>query len=535
MTLLRHPVKPEDYKRGYDDQSINDACNTLYGIGDRTLVEDAMVTRFAYVLEREKDGDTGSETTKLTGFNSVVDSAARAAIRNGQFEIIRRKLFDNIVGAQATLFPGSSYIYDNEAAGKLITDVRDRSSSGLSALRWDTVACGVGSCVLYLEVKGNVLQETEVRPTAIWVIFADAITDGASDRATNTMDIDEASCVVMQLAGVDRYAAWFGPSVEYPVGRHVTYTAKKFSDIPNVEDPEGNEYTTSGEYRTGYVAKDEVANPLSLWGGYSKTDSTPVYPFSILYGSDKSQGLIPTSTSLYKSGLEVDLIESLILGASGRGARGAQVLTGDATADPSDIPDNTSEGLIPLGRGRDLSFTGWSPTHAKAANEVVAEICQAAAHAEHVPSHIAMPETDTAPMSGTAIRQKSKALTDYRALRIDMNRAGVLRRWNLEKALLNATEGKAKIPEETTETWKPKDVEFAIDPADEMTDWDARIKIGEASILDVIMARRGFTSVNDALQWAYDRKALLEKNKEVIDYFKPSAPAATTRTGLFNR
>jgi len=538
-TLTRHPVTPEDYRRGYDDKAVNDACDTLYGVGDRLRVEDAMVARFARVLERVKDGDSGGETTRLVGFKSIIDAATKAAIQDGQFEICRTQTFDSICGATATLFPGSRWEYDNDTAGEIIADTRSMSGANMATLRWDTIAVGVRSCVLYLEAKGDVITETEVRPTAIWVIHAPTITaDDGKERATNTMVFDEASLVVMALNGPDQYAAWWGPSELYPTGRHCIFTAKKFSDIPTPNDKSGVEFTIEGEYNNSVTLTNEMlANPLSLWA-IKGNASPPVYPFAVLYGTPQSSGLIPTSTSLYRTGLEFDLASSLIMGAAGRGARGAQVLkqTG-GDADPSDVPSNTSEGLIIPGRNKDLNFDGWSPTHAAAANEVLAKMASQIAHAAHVPTHIFMPEEGGAPMSGTAIRQKSKSMTDFRSLRIDMNRTNVARRWEIEKALINAGAGKAAIPEETVETWKPKDIEFAIDPADEMADWEARIRIGEASIIDVIMARRGFSNVNDALAWAANRKKILDANRELLDSFKPSAPAAPAaapaRGGLF--
>ena len=535
MTLLRHPVKPEDFHRGYDDQAINDACNTLYGIGDLQLVEDAMVSRFARTIERTKDEDTGTVTTKMAGFSAKWDLAAKAAIQAGQYEICRLDLFGNITGATATLFsePGQKYEYSNENAGKLITAKRIDAGTTLSDLRWDTVAVGVGSCALYLEVKGDKLTETEVRPTALWVIFAESILDDEHDRSTDGMNIDEASLVIMQLAG-EKYAAWWGPSKAYPVGRHCVYSAKKFSDIPKPEAKDGREYTISGEYKEGVVGSDELANPLSLWGGYSKTNP-PVYPFSILYGTPLSTGLLPTSTSLYKTGLEIDLLASVILGASGKGARGAQVLKSTADSDPSDVPDNTSEGLIVLGRGKELEFTGQTPLYSTYAMDVLSDQSKKIAATHHVPGYMAMDNDRTEVPSGIAIRRLNEPRLDYRRLRIEMNKASVARRWAVEKALLNATDGKATIPEDTTETWNAGAMEFAIDATEKLTEWEQRIKIGESSILDVLMDMRGFSNANDALVWAKERMDLIEANKEVLDYFKPSAApaAAPARGGLF--
>ena len=494
------------------------------------------------MLERVKDGDKGTTTVTVKrvsdNFNSVVDTATKAAIRDGQFEFCRLQLYDNIVGATATLFTeeGVKYEYDNEKAGEYITEKRQETQVMLSDMRWDTIACGVKSCYMYLEVKGDRLVETEVRPTSIWVIFADSITDNGKPRATDTNNIDEASLVIMQLAGEDQFAAWWGPSEMYPTGRHCTYTAKKFSDVPNPEDKGSSEYTIQGEYSDTIYDPMMLANPLTLWG-VKGGSNPPVYPFSILYGSPLSTGLAPVSTSLYETGLEFDLAASLILGAAGRGARGAQVVKQtDANADPMDIPDNTSEGMIVMGRSKDLQFTGWSPTHAKAAMEVLSDQAKKIAEANHVPGYLAVSNDSAAPPSGIAVRRLNEPRTDFRRLRVNMNRAGVARRWEIEKALLNAVEGKAVIPENTVEVWHAGNIEFTVDPTEKLAEWEQRIKIGEASILDVIQDMRGFSNISDALVWAEERKQLIDENKELLDALKPAAPAAApARGGLFGQ
>lgn len=539
MTLLRHPVEPADYKRGYDDGLINAACNTLYGQGDRQLILDAMVARFARVLKRVKDGDSGSISTSLVSFTTQIDDTARAAILMGQFEISQTGYFRNIVGAQSSLFSGSGnrYEYSHEKASEVVSGIRTASGTALAAQRWDTVSNAVGSCPLYLEAKGGKIIEREVRPSGLWIIFADAIAEGDRERATDDMDIDEASVVIMQLSGTDRFAAWWGPSVKYPNGRHCVYTAKKFSDVPEPEDDTGREFTIQGVYSDTTVGSEMLANPLTLWAIEDKT-SPVVYPFSILYGSPQGTDIMPVSTSLYEQCLEYDLTNSLILGAAGRGARGAQVVTSDANADPADVPDNTGEGKILMGRGKDLNFAGWSPTHAKAALDVLEKEARATAESESVPGDMAVRGDKATQESGYHYRLRMSKLLDYRTIRISMNRSAVTRRWEIERALINAStykrQGQYTIPADTTETWNPGEYDIVKNPVEEMADWEARIKAGEASILDVVMSRRGFINPLDAIEWMTARKTLLENNAEVLDYFKPAAPAAApARGGLF--
>jgi len=539
--LIRHAAPYEDYVRPGDDDLLNDAIDTLYGVGDLKLVENAMIDRFAKVLVKETNADTGVTTTSLlSGSISVkTDFATKAAIQAGQFEISRLKWFERVASATATLFsePGLRYEYDDDKTAQDIAEIRSEGGANLSAQRWDSMACAVQSSALYLRVNGGELRETEVRPTSLWIVFADMITDGDTDRPTNKMNIDEASVVVMALSGSEKYSAWFGPSTEYPNGRHCTYESKKWNDIPLPGvSKAAREYTIDGGYKTTGFGLDQIANPLSLWAMKSKDPSVPVYPFTILYGDPQSTGLMPTSTSMYETGLEFDLTGSMILGASGKGARGMRILT-SVQGGGSDIPSNTDEGLVALGPGQDLKQAGWPASNAKSSWEVLSGIARQTAEVNHVPGNIALAQSYPQ-RTATEIIFNNEDRLDFRRKRIDFNRHSVRRRWEIEKALVNATLGKPVIKPDAVETWNPGKVEFAMDPAQKAAEWTARIELGEASIIDVIRDLRGFTSDNDTFQWMAERKELLEdeKNKEVLDFFKPApvaAPAPMGGGGLF--
>jgi hypothetical protein len=245
---------------------------------------------------------------------------------------------------------------------------------------------------------------------------------------------------------------------------------------------------------------------------------------------------MPTSTSLYETGLEYDLTSSIILGSAGKGARGMRVLTRTAGAS-QDIPGNMEEGSVVLGMGNELAQKGWSPTHAKAAMDVLSDLARKKAEANHVPGYLTMANDSAQPPSGRAVQMMNEDRLDYRRKRVELNRGSVRRRWEIEKVLINATthktEGSTTIAEDAIETWNPGTVEFMIDPIEKFAEFEARKKLGEDVTLDFLMYTRGFTSVNDALQWAEKRKELLEdaKNAEVLDFFKPSAPAAAAPTG----
>ncbi|MCP4674261.1 MAG: hypothetical protein GY854_01840 [Deltaproteobacteria bacterium] len=533
--LIRQPVGDlNQLSFDRDDAAIANTISALWKQNDTELIKAAMLDRYAQEIKTETDETTGATIATLDGGVELkTNEAMSKAINAGQFEITRMYLINGINRERATLFtePDLSYTYDPETVEPIITEVREDSGAELGAIRWDSLADGIGSSILYFSVSGSKLLEDVVTPNQFWYAFADEIEENGEKRATNGGSLDEASLVVMQLASTsskNRFAAWYGPSVDYPLGRHVIYeTSSSWYDIPDRSDG-GLEYTIAGDY-SEHATEDEVANPLSLAAMKGKSYGGPVYPFSILYGDPAPNQLLPTSTTLNEISTEVDLIASVILGSAGKGARGKEILKRESGGD---IPANTSEGLIVTSRGQDLTQGGWSPTHAAAAQSVIDAQIQRVCDAHSVPSALVVGD-GTYP-SGVAFDRMMMPLVRYRNLRVEANRPSVRRRWEIEKALINATTGKDTIPRDAKETWDPGARAFPVDQSEKIDNMTKRIAAGEADIIDMVQEMRHIDTVEAAVNFITERKELKDENPELFKKKEPE-PEAPPQGGLASR
>lgn len=511
-------------ERNIDDGKISEILKTLRKTGDTDLVRSAMIKRYAKVVKKLTSADTGATSTTVESYSTAWDQGVKQAIIAGQFEIVRSYLFDTIVRKSANLFtePGSSYIYDIDGIGETMSEVREDGGMGLADMRWDALACGCGSAVEYLSVSGGVLQYHDVPINAFWVAFGDTVTDERGEmRPTNKSNIDEASVVVMALSGdgdKTRFAAWFGPSDKYENGRHCIYEGNQWSDIPDSGDMDSGvlDYTVSGEMVAGAIDAD-LANPLTLWAMQSNNWDVPTYPFSILYYDPLNTGILPSSTTLYETCQEFDLMSSMTLGAAGRGARGVQEVsqTGDI-ASPT-LPENVSEGYVVMGRGWELSQKGWPASNAESANNVINEMIANVANSANVPAFLVNPNAQGEIPSGVALEIQTDPLRRWREARIQMNRSSVARRFAVERALINATLGTETIDPACRETWQPGRMSFPRDRSLLVDEWQKRIDIGEATIADMVKDTRQLDSIEAAINFLEEQSAMVEEH----DVLKP--------------
>ena len=509
--------------RNIDDALISDVIATLYRTADTTLVRDAMIERYAKTIRQTTDDNTGATTTTLERVE-LYDQGVRQAILAGQQEITRCYAFDTIARHSANLFgaAGSRYEYDIDGVGETMEEVREDGNALLGAQRWDALACACGSSILNMSVSGGVLHEQEVPVNSYWFAHAPMITEAdGTERVTNVTNLDEASVVAMSTGraaktGSHWFAAWFGPSEDYPLGRHVMYEARQWYEIPDVG--EALEHTIYGF--TEGASIDEISNPLSQWAEEMHDYTAPVYPFSILYYDPMSTGLMPTSTTLYEVTREFDLAYSLILSAAGKGARGVQAMKNSDGMASTTLPDTVSEGMVILGRGWELSQAGWSPTHAKAAAEVVDKMILNVANAFSIPSFLVLPETQSVP-SGIALEIMTLPMLQFRQSRINLNRGSVRRRFDVERALINSTVASDVVPVATVETWIPGELEFPRDPVTEVDSWVKRIDKGEADIADMAMDLRGIES-REAFWNLYDEHKAERAEHGVPDTAAPA-------------
>lgn len=539
--IKRLPVDMSAYTRSYELQiaDIKAAHETLLGINDRRRVLKKFIERYAYVLERIKTASGSEENI----FRRVKDAATEAAFLSGQHEVIRTMFFESCVRAQSTLFSESSYytynINEGDSDEKLENDMTELRDSGcnIAQQRWDAMSCALQSSLLYIFVSGDKLKYKEVSPAAAWVVMGDSVIDSDGIRPTDETDIDEAYAVVMCLDGaqaadgVNKFAAWLGPSDRYPTGRHCVYEARNWHDLPLgfSDDPAFNrEYTVAGEYVSGYVSDEQCANPLSLWASKQRRYDMPTYPFAVCYGDKMSSGIVPVSTSLYEDSLEIDLAASTILGAAGRAARGTQVFQ-ESDGGSAELPPNT-DGTIIASRGWTFLQAGWDAAHSERAMNVIKELSRQKAEARSVPGFLVAATGQQRPTSGREVIALSEPLQRNRRERIQLNKESVSRVFDITRAIVNATNGKDVISPDVVETWHPGDRAFMIDPMDKLLESEKRIELNMSTLIEEARRIDGFRSSEEALNALAERKKQMDEAGDEIP--QPLAPQLQQPRGI---
>lgn len=533
--LVRHSVAdPVKAAVSVNDVKAAEMCRTLFCENDIELVRDAMIRRYAQVIVPEVDEVSGAETASIYRANSrlKLDWAAQQAILAGQQETVRLYLYNSIVRARATLFsePTAHYEYEGETTEEIIEDVRDDGNANLSAIRWDTMADGIGSCALYIANAGGVMQYSPIPPHRIWIVFSPTIHDGEMERATNTERIDEATTVVIELAGDGesrRFCAWYGPSDVYPDGRQVQYAGKAWDEIPEVGADAALDYSISAG---GFVrgARD-VGNPLSLIAQSQGANGAPVYPIVILYGTTLSMGILPMSSSLYDVCCEVDLMGSMILGAAGKGARGAKAL--QRGTDPN-IPDSVDEAMVLLGREQELTNVGWPASHAADAMKVLDGFARHIAEAHQVPGFMVVADQAGEIPSGVALELMMLPLRRNRDARVELNRRSVARRFEIERLIINGDQGTATIPYDERETWIAGQPKMPRDPLIDLQTWEKKISMRAGDLADMVQDMYSFSTREQSIGWLESHA----EDAKTIEVLKPTAPPQiTTKPGLAER
>lgn len=479
--------------RGFDSGVMSEALGTLYRRDDLASLKSAMIQRYATVLETRTHADIGVVKQVQVPYTTR-DAAMQDAILMGQFELARLYLFDSLVRQTATLFsvPTSRFAYSTDGLDATMADLRLSGHADMAAVRWDALSVACGSSALYLSVRRGVLWETEVPLTSLWWAFPAWVeVEGAGQDDANGADLDDAGVMVMQIEGGSdgdcRFLAWYGPTQEWPLGRHCSYTARQWYDIPKPGTKGCREFAFAGGADPGQMVDGdaleglELANPLTLWAQRSNDWSLPTYPFAPLAYDPLSPGLFPTSTSIYQVCQEFDIASGLILGSAVRGARGQRILS---RPQGGSIPANAEEGLTVLDREQTLTIGGWAASNSRDAMDVVDQMARHIAEAHSVPGWLVVADKGDVP-SGYAVKLMTQPLQDMRGMRAALNRSYVARRFDIERALVNATLGSTAIPVDAVETWDAGQRDFPEEEVALMQAWQAKVDMGVADIADV--------------------------------------------------
>lgn len=482
-------------------------------VNDRSQVRQAIVNRYGTGIKQTKD-DAGNtlETYTKAGF------AERMLA--GHVEVVTIGLGHNITAALATLFtePGQRFALLSPT-GEEITDVagwfaefRESSQFIEGLVSADEEAVQLGVSLLFVEFYEGYLRYRTIDPGKVKVRFDTYVTSDGEPRPVNYLDIEDATCVVLETGTVDAdtktYTAIFGRSDAYPNGRYVSYTSDNDGkDIPDIGVEGIYEWTnTSGE----------VANPLSQYANDNPTIPLPEYPLVLFFGGHvRRDRLFPISTSLLEESIEADVAASHIRATSGDRARGTLALTKSQNNVTNPLPDHLY-GEVSLEPGMTLEAIDGNPNAPQVAWELLKAENVAAAQGYGVPDYYVSSEDHTVEASsGVALKIRTGPLIKFRDKRAAINAPSVAKLFEIEKALiaLFAEGDEAMITrlEAAGQQWDPGEKDLPEELVDVVDTADKLLAKGVYDTIEYIRVVYKLSSEAEAIAKYEDLKARAEK------------------------
>ena len=450
-------LKLRDVSYQIENANVDDALSYFERRTDTSAVREAYKDRYAVGIQKT-EGEGGYETFTKGPEAELID--------NGGYEIITVGLGPRINNARATMFTSKVQSWDwvtgegaeqqsDEDVAKIIEEQRRLGGFDVQLPNADYIACGIESGPLYTGWFGGHLMYKAFSPSCLFAKFGDSIIDDGVERGVHYDQIEDAYCIVILLSTkrdsnnvsphLSNYIAYFGRSEEYPVGRMVQYTSHRWDAIPDVDKDD-----TAVEYR---LKSGEIANPLSYMARQKSSDGVhvPEYPVCIFHGgvSMTDDTLLPISTSLFESCLEIDVAVSRILKAGISSATGKDVLTNELG---HDLP-RSLEGAVLLHKGQTLSIMGQPVSNAQGAMEITKDTMRAIAEGYSVPGYKVIQEPGGNPESGVALIVRTQSLFDERDRRVKLNRREVDRLWGIERYTYEFATGQALGNTDTRQIW----------------------------------------------------------------------------------
>jgi hypothetical protein len=418
-----------------------------------------MAQRYCATIRR---GDsTGADTDdEIELYYADPNIAAEAAVRAGMFEIIDTGVFTKINTEMASLAPSSVFSFVTES-GEEATDfaaeieaARQIGQFNSRLLRAEQIACACGCSAMLIQIIGGRLNYQPIVPTSIRFLFAPTIVEDDEERPADSMLIDDAVAVIIQMES-EKFCALFGRSEEYPNGRQVVYRTTQWQDIPQIigagdtVDADGQPY-----------------NPLTMLQNVTDDYSTPEYPVSLWYGTGRQIGttLLPCDLSTWKNSVEVDLAACRVMTASLKSATGMIVFSAQAGSSPV-APENVGEGLTALKPGQSLNVINVPAINSKYASEFVQDVSAMITEASGVPSYkLGMSKMTLIP-SGVALRELDKPAVKSRDRRRSLNDSNMARIFDIECCLARMASDDYSIGAGITQVWTIKEETYYQDEA----------------------------------------------------------------------
>ena len=544
--IVRGPLAQLRKAESMDNaDALNEAIKFFDRDGDIDGIRNMMVTRFATGIGKESDIDGSSDSSQE--YTYYTREGVKKAIECNHYEIINTGKATKIAKALG-ITTNKTQRWDfyqprddgehetDEAVADFIDKFRRNGGFGEALESADFTSVCIESALLHVYWRGRALRYECVLPTDVYVVYHESgqIEDDGIVRPIDYTDIEDASAVIIRTAhkkgdatngylDKTQYVAYVGACNEFPDGRMVTYYADNYWPIPSPNTPGVIDYS--------HTEGGPPANPLTFVMNHGTGNAAGAarceYPVTILRGGLRVRGgseLMPTSTSLFESGVEIELAWSRILKYALDAARGKEVFSFDPGADPT-LP--MSLDIPVLKEGQHLEIMGRPASDSLQATEVVKVITANYAEGFDVPGYMILGHMSTTPESGIALAIQTQPLFNAIGRRIRINEMGVDRIWHIEKGMLAEVlaEG-TPIPPATEQLWDPG---RWSPPRDKKTEIEAILSARDGELIDHVQAVRDYHGLaTDA-----EAQALIDKyTKRDEDYGKAAEPQPTSPFGF---
>jgi len=494
---------------------IADAWSYFDRSDDIESVRGKALQRFGVGIRRG-DGTASEDTSRAEDYDTYERTANKAKIINGHMEIISTSFGIRVGRIRANLFNSPTqryeYLSDNDEQDEIVAEtvklIRDVGGYDTTIETADYAACCLGSAAVHVYFKGEQLQYDTLLPQDVYLVFPRYVSDMSASgsrimRAVDYRDIEDAGAVIIRMAtdytetgsnSDQRWLAYVGQNEDYPDGRMVSYSAKNFWPIPAPGDDGVFDYSHAGD--------GAPANPLTYLGNHGSTEQRKAarceYPIAVIDGAlrSNSKEVLPTSTSLYDSSLEVELAWSRVLRSALKSARGKDVFTRGIGAQPR-LP--ASLDVLDLVPDVQYQLLNIPASNSKDAAEVVKTVARTTSEGYDVPGYMVLAEQQGGPESGVALAIRTRPLVEARDKRIKINGRAVSKIYDIERGLLTEYTGEEIIPASVRQAWNPGRIEMPVNKAEQTAQLQAAM---DAMLVDQVAAVReyaGLVSDADAL------------------------------------
>lgn len=484
------------------DPGLTEKILGYYGrLTDRKQIRDAIIKRYGTGLRIEKNPDTGVEVQVF------VKDSMDIRMMAGHIETISIGLGHKISGAIATLFSEETLNFeliapegvDVSEASELLTEKRGGGLFVEAMVQADTTSIWVGCMPVFVEYVDWQLRYHPISPGKIQVLFEESIESNGFIRPTNRLDIEDATCVVINTGSLDErtnsYIAIFGRSSRYPKGRYVAFRSS--GDGQEIPEP-------WADNTFDWLDGGEIANPLSVYADAHPELDLPEYPIAIIQsGLVRRETLFPVSDSLLCEALEADIAASHIRATSGDNAKGTRVFEKSEAGGTQPIPKHLT-GEVLLEAGQKLTQLNADSAAPKISWELLQEEMVAIGLGFTVPDfYVSSQDHTVEAASGAALIVRSGQLEKLRNRRTALNAAEVKKIFEIEKALISmmadADAGVIATLESCEQNWNPGETGEKERLIDQIAIVERLLATGLYDTIDALRVAHGLRSEAEAI------------------------------------